>query len=609
MKTFRRSVALPFNIVCGLALSSLCLPAYSNIAHEQLSIEKVVSTFEQNSQATLTPEMFSLPELSIVADYLLSLDRSTISAAEQQAQLLSSLHFLERYSFYGKKPEEAQLAHVDNALSQVIKLLVISHSATENANLLSSEIHRLVSRNLQRWLLLGSTSQWFESFKWLTSELNRQLSNTIKTSTAKEQKEQWETLLSHMTYLRWLRSKGSDEQKAEFVQYWPTYFTSLKNALSKQALAQPWLLEHILWLTAKSSLLLEDEKQLDEVETWVVDAIHARFGQSSTRSKQLITDFYMVPNFKTQESCEEERWKNSCHSAELTSVLPIKHECSSSLFILAEQLTETQLNNSCAKLTSQETHFHQLFKTEHKPVANDDNTSLRVVVFNDWSQYHRYAPMLFDINTDNGGMYIEGTPSKPDNQATFFAFEAFWLRPEFKVWNLNHEYVHYLTGRYTTYGPFGHFPSHLVWWSEGVAEYIAKNQENERAEKLLLESTPEEFKTLKEIFNTTYNDGSKMVYHWSYWGVRFLAEKSPELLVSLKNDIYKDYFEGYEAQLTAITKQHNAAFQLWLTSMKSELSQKSSNLDAAKEKLPRKTNRYLYPEFLKPKFMRNEWLK
>ena len=65
------------------------------------------------------------------------------------------------------------------------------------------------------------------------------------------------------------------------------------------------------------------------------------------------------------------------------------------------------------------------------------------MTFKNWSQYNAYGQLLFDIQTDNGGMYIEGIPSKPNNQATFFAYRQFWIAPEFAIWNLNHEYVHY----------------------------------------------------------------------------------------------------------------------------------------------------------------------
>lgn len=47
----------------------------------------------------------------------------------------------------------------------------------------------------------------------------------------------------------------------------------------------------------------------------------------------------------------------------------------------------------------------------------------------------------------------KGDPSDPDNQARFIAYRAEWL-DGFAVWNLCHEYSHYLDGRYTIQGTF-----------------------------------------------------------------------------------------------------------------------------------------------------------
>ena len=81
--------------------------------------------------------------------------------------------------------------------------------------------------------------------------------------------------------------------------------------------------------------------------------------------------------------------------------------------------------------------------TNNTPVANDNNKSLELVVFDDYTNYNKYAGAIYGISTDNGGMYLEGNPADVNNQARFIAHEASWLRPTFSVWNLEHEYVHY----------------------------------------------------------------------------------------------------------------------------------------------------------------------
>ncbi|PPJ44561.1 peptidase, partial [Rhizobium sp. KAs_5_22] len=84
-----------------------------------------------------------------------------------------------------------------------------------------------------------------------------------------------------------------------------------------------------------------------------------------------------------------------------------------------------------------------------------------------------YAGAIFGIDTNNGGMYLEGDPSAPGNQARFIAYEAEWLRPTFEIWNLTHEYVHYLDGRFDMWGDFqAAMQQKTVWWVEGFAEYL-----------------------------------------------------------------------------------------------------------------------------------------
>ncbi|TMP65109.1 collagenase, partial [Pseudoalteromonas sp. S1609] len=87
--------------------------------------------------------------------------------------------------------------------------------------------------------------------------------------------------------------------------------------------------------------------------------------------------------------------------------------------------------------------------------------------------YGKYAGVNFGFNTNNGGMYLEGDPSVVGNQANFIAYEANYANAEHFVWNLEHEYVHYLDGRFDLYGDFNSPTEDVVWWSEGVAEYIA----------------------------------------------------------------------------------------------------------------------------------------
>src|SRR5262249_1666679 len=129
----------------------------------------------------------------------------------------------------------------------------------------------------------------------------------------------------------------------------------------------------------------------------------------------------------------------------------------------------------------EETRFQALLQTGGNPVAGDLNATLEVVVFDDPEQYQTYSYVLFGNSTDNGGIYLEGDPADPANQARLIVYEANWLRPAFEIWNLGHEYPHYLDGRFDMAGAFADYQVYdhrTLWWIEGLAEYVAHGNDN-----------------------------------------------------------------------------------------------------------------------------------
>jgi len=358
-----------------------------------------------------------------------------------------------------------------------------------------------------------------------------------------------------------------------------------------------WQLDHALWVLANIYSISEENEQ-KRLDQQVKRQLFAKKLLTEVEKKQYFSQTYLANSFRYLDNCQDE-FKDLCLIPTLEQVLPIKHICSDSLFIRATTMTEQQLNLSCQRLIGQEGFFHQRLATNLQPVANDNNQSLRVVIFDNYSDYNRYGQLVFNIGTNNGGMYIEGTPSNPKNQATFYSFQAFWQQPEFSVWNLNHEYVHYLDGRFTKYGSFGHFPSHVVWWTEGIAEYISKENNHPKAKNLLNKTPQDKWPTLAQIFSTTYADGSDRVYKWSYLAHLFLFEHYPELAPKLAYFLKTDYFEGYRSLLNTISLQKQAEFANWLTSIRPSAENSSSKEKRLRNK-PSKLYRYLYRDYLQP---------
>lgn len=227
---------------------------------------------------------------------------------------------------------------------------------------------------------------------------------------------------------------------------------------------------------------------------------------------------------KTYDSANCAMYGNACAFNLEDTVLSGKHQCSDTLKLRYQgSISAANLTQICSKLGAEEQLFHQTFGTQsNQPVANDQNTDLEMVIFKSSTDYQNYAGQFFDINTNNGGMYLEGTPSDPDNQARFIAYQATWLQPAFVVWNLEHEYIHYLDGRYSQWGSFNDQPENSVWWGEGLAEYLSQPPTNANA----LAAAPQKTYQLSQLFQTTYaNSNTSRTYHWGYLAVRYMFER------------------------------------------------------------------------------------
>ncbi len=244
------------------------------------------------------------------------------------------------------------------------------------------------------------------------------------------------------------------------------------------------------------------------------------------------------------------------------AILANRYTCSPTIHIRAQEMTTEQMQSSCALLQKEESYFHQMLQTHNQPVANDNNTSLEVVVFDDYDNYSKYAGVIYGIGTDNGGMYLEGNPADPGNQARFIAHEASWLRPTFKVWNLEHEYIHYLDGRFDMYGDFAAATRQpTVWWIEGLAEYLSLRNDNQTAIDVAKTGTYK----LSQIYGNTYDmaDYVPRAYRWGYMATRFMFERHRADIDAMLPLWRKGDYDGYMGQMRQIGNRYDAEFANW----------------------------------------------
>ncbi|MFA1575962.1 M9 family metallopeptidase [Vibrio cyclitrophicus] len=242
-------------------------------------------------------------------------------------------------------------------------------------------------------------------------------------------------------------------------------------------------------------------------------------------------------------------------------VLSQQHTCSSTIRIVSQEMTAKQYQSACEKMGYEETYFHKKLETGNQPVKDDHNTQLQVNVFNSSDDYKKYAGLIFGISTDNGGMYLEGDPSKQGNIPNFIAYEASYANADHFVWNLEHEYIHYLDGRFDMYGDFNAPTERTVWWSEGVAEYIAQEDDNNQAVDTIKDGSTY---TLAQIFETTY-DGFDVdrIYRWGYLAVRFMFEEHKGEINKMLLETRKGHWSGYKSLLNQWSLSYENQFVQW----------------------------------------------
>jgi microbial collagenase len=245
------------------------------------------------------------------------------------------------------------------------------------------------------------------------------------------------------------------------------------------------------------------------------------------------------------------------------TVLKVNYSCSPTLRLRAQDMTPAQVQEVCTSLANEEGYAHTMLQTNRTPVAADNNAALELVVFDDYTNYSKYASVIYGIDTNNGGMYLEGEPSQAGNQARFIAHEASWLRPTFKVWNLEHEFVHYIDGRFDMYGDFGEGTAQpTVWWIEGVAEYLSLRNNNQAA----IDMAKSRKYRLSDIFGNTYSmaDYQDRAYRWGYMATRFMMEKHRGDVDAMLAKFRVGDYSRYEDGMKAIGTSYDNEFTAWV---------------------------------------------
>lgn len=233
-------------------------------------------------------------------------------------------------------------------------------------------------------------------------------------------------------------------------------------------------------------------------------------------------------------------------------------------------LTPAQVTQSCASVENVEEHFHDMLATDRVPVANDNNALLEMVAFDSAADYQAYSGFIFGNDTNNGGIYLEGNPADPNNQPRFIAYRT--SGPNFQIWNLEHEFVHYLDGRYNMHGRFSDYPTGApnslssVWYIEGVAELVSLTARGLTSAGALSQAASPDLFSFTELLGTIYNHSSARIYSWGYLASRFAYEQErPAFEQMLGHFRIGNYTPGYQGWVQAMGGESiDSRFRAWV---------------------------------------------
>ncbi|PKG85368.1 collagenase [Colwellia sp. 75C3] len=341
-----------------------------------------------------------------------------------------------------------------------------------------------------------------------------------------------------------------------------------------------WILPHSFIALGKISSIATDEAKTRfdstvlEVRGKVINDI------SVETTETIITKNYLE---SAGRACEEgDALFGSCVvPPKEEDILTVSHDCTSNITIRAQaSISQATLDQSCADMALQETEFHAFFNTAGTPVAGDLNEHIEVIAFASPADYEKYAPEFFGISTDNGGMYLEGTPTAQGNQARFIAMQCpdDWLGGSCQyidqIYNLRHEFVHYLDGRYNKAGSYGTFDPNAAW-AEGMAEYMAMGKDHTRTLKTL------KGETIPPLYNIIFMGYEfDNLYPWGYFAMRYLGEEHKNEVDLISATLKAGDNDAYKAALKGAVERTGAGFEAYMLANSETVAQVAAQIPA-----------------------------
>ncbi|MDI2129869.1 M9 family metallopeptidase [Yinghuangia seranimata] len=246
----------------------------------------------------------------------------------------------------------------------------------------------------------------------------------------------------------------------------------------------------------------------------------------------------------------------------------VTYDCDATHKVVSQKMTAAENAAVCSSVLNQDAYFHALVK-DNGALPNEYKGRIELDIFGTRNEYKIYSSWLYGNGTDNGGEFLDGTITDPNNQPRFVSFQE--LNQADGPWagdvrNLNHEYTHWLDSRYDMKGDFNlQMTVPDIWWVEGVAEYVSYGYRKVTDESMITEAGKHTY-NLSTLWETTYeNTNTTRTYPWGNLAVRYMFERHPsDITAILAKFRAGDYKGAYAYYSNGIGNRYDADFNTWL---------------------------------------------
>jgi len=285
----------------------------------------------------------------------------------------------------------------------------------------------------------------------------------------------------------------------------------------------------------------------------------------------------VISGYEFQLNCsviEEQYCQEQYKPSLLNEIYPHTYKFDDGRFVVRTGLDESVVQRLFS--ASQQVKAQFFRKTQNTiPVPGDDTEFLTIFVAHSLEQYSNYQSFLFNLPSDNGGIYIE-------QDATFYTYQRTANDSIYTLEELfRHEYVHYLEARYQIHGEFGENPfhdsPHRLWEVEGLAEYLSGATQHEGVLKRssLLHYFSTDANSWMSVEDILTAESGFAVYPFGMMFHNYLNDEHPSQHQTMFKLIREDDIEGYNSLIQSWLETDSlvSGFQVYMTSSIANLGQ------------------------------------